>query len=264
MVCISNFENQIHKQSLTDCVDVLEIAESDFDSKFVPNEIYQIVQEPIVLGEIGQQEMTNVYDNKMVAAKAPGRIYYDSLRASAPYGKCPLCSIRDADTLDHYLPKALYPVYAVTPMNLFPACTPCNKGKLISFPKSNEDQTLHPYYDNVNNVTWISARLHRTSPISFEYFVMPPANWTEVLKKRAISHFEAFELNDLFSSHANEELRGTKKQMTNLYNNNPNLLVDYLRESYKSRLDLGLNSWQAVMYNTLLNDDWFCSGGFLT
>ncbi len=261
--CISTVDNLTLKQNLTNCVNVLETAETDFENKFGQHQIYQIAQNLVVLAPIGKKEMKTVYDYRMV--KTPlGRVYYNQLMSAAQYGKCPLCSVREVDALDHYLPKSKYPVYSVTPINLVPACTPCNIGKRIDYPSTSEEQTLHPYYDNVENVSWIIATVLQTNPISFEYSVAVPNGWTQILKDRAKNHFESFHLNELFSTHANEELRGAKKQLEKLYNYDPNLMKAHLQECYNSRLELGVNSWQAVMYNTLLNDIWFCSGGVLT
>lgn len=261
--CISTVDNLTLKQNLTNCVNVLETAETDFENKFGQHQIYQIAQNLVVLAPIGKKEMKTVYDYRMV--KTPlGRVYYNQLMSAAQYGKCPLCSVREVDALDHYLPKSKYPVYSVTPINLVPACTPCNIGKRIDYPSTSEEQTLHPYYDNVENVSWIIATVLQNNPISFEYSVAVPNGWTQILKDRAKNHFESFHLNELFSTHANEELRGAKKQLEKLYNYDPNLMKAHLQECYNSRLELGVNSWQAVMYNTLLNDIWFCSGGVLT
>jgi hypothetical protein len=215
------------------------------------------------LGNIGKEEMKKVYDYRMVRSTMPGNKYYNQIMSSAKYGKCPLCSVRSVDTLDHYLPKSKFPLYAVTPINLIPACTPCNKGKLIDFPKNSEEQTLHPYYDDIENEFWIKAKVLQTSPIGFEFYADPPSNWPELLKKRVINHFTAFNINALFSDHAIEEYRGSKKQFISLYENHPDLLKKHLFDCYNSRLELGRNSWQAVMYNSLLNDEWFCKGGVL-
>lgn len=261
--CVSTVNDAILKQQYEDCADTIEIAEADFEAKFPNHQIYQIPQNLIVLGTIGKTQMKPVYDYRMVKPGMPGHKYYNQIKSAAPHDKCPLCSVRKVDTLDHYLPKSKYPVFAVTPINLIPACTPCNKGKHIDYPKSNIDQTLHPYYDNVENESWIKANVLQTNPISFEYYVDCPNAWSQILKDRSINHFNSFNLNELFSSHASEELRGAKRHLIKLYNDNPNLLHDHLAEAYDSRLELGLNSWQAVMYNALLNDVWFCTGGIL-
>jgi 5-methylcytosine-specific restriction endonuclease McrA len=261
--CISTVANATLKQQYEDCAGAIEIAETDFENKFPNHQIFQIVQNLVVHGNIGKDEMKPVYNYRMVKSGMPGNKYYNQIKSLSPYGKCPLCSVRGVDTLDHYLPKSKYPVFAVTPINLIPACTPCNKGKHIDFPATSAEQTLHPYYDNVEDESWIKANILQTSPISFEYYVDCPAYWSQVLKDRSKNHFDSFNLNELFSSHANDELRGAKKYLMKLYNHDPNILHDHLVDAYYSILELGINSWKAVMYNALKNDLWFCNGGVL-
>ena len=261
--CISTVNDVTLKANLNTCVDIIENAENDFDIRFPLNTIHEIVRNKVVNTPVGKKEMKTVYDYRMLKKEKPRKKYYDKILFSAPYGICPLCSVREVDTLDHYLPKSKYPIYAVTPINLIPSCFKCNKGKSIDYPNNSEEQTLNPYYDDIENVEWINAEVIQTSPISFRYFVNFPIIWTQVLKDRVLNHFESYHINDLFSSHANQEFRGLKKQLEALFNNNPTLLVSHLNESYNSRIELGINSWQALMYKALLNNVWFCSGGIL-
>ena len=258
--CTDTVHNTVNKANLENCSDTLIAAETEFEDKFPKYEIYQIAQQSVVHGIINADHMKVVYDYRLVQKV---RHYYDTIFNSAPYGKCPLCSVKDVETLDHYLPKMKFPSLAVTPINLIPACFRCNKGKSVDCPTSSENQTLHPYYDDVENEPWIKASILRTSPLSFQYFVSPPIGWSQVLMARAQIHFDAFHLNELFSGHANQELRGSKKQLITLFNKDPELLRGHLKEGFESRLELGINSWQAVLYSTLLNDDWFCGGGVL-
>jgi 5-methylcytosine-specific restriction endonuclease McrA len=228
---ISTVENVILKEELTKCIDVLELGESDFEDKFDKNEIHKIPQQLSIFGNIGKNEMKKVYDYRMVRSIMPGYKYYSQIKLSAKYGKCPLCSVRIVDTLDHYLPKSKYPIYAVTPINLIPSCTPCNKGKQIDYPKNSKEQTLHPYFDDVENDSWIKAKVLKTNPISFEYFLDCPSNWSKILEDRVHNHFISYNINELFSSHANEEFIGSKKQFIKLYNMSPELLKAQLSSS---------------------------------
>jgi hypothetical protein len=261
--CISTVNNLLEKSDLQSCIGDLTNAETFFDERFKSYEIYQIQPSDNINEKVGKGEMKIVYNYRMATTGMPGNVYYNKLKSSAAYGKCPLCSVRDVDTLDHYLPKSKFPIYAVTPVNLIPACFKCNKEKKIDFPTSPEEQTLHPYYDTIDNDHWLRAKLLHSNPISFEYCVQPSEDWSLVLKNRTINHFKAFSLNELFSSHASQELRGTKKQLEKLYNKSKELLIDHLYDSYESRLVFGINSWQAVFYHTLLKDEWFTNGGVL-
>lgn len=261
--CVSTVADKILKQQYLACVQVIQDAEDDFESKFSPCQIYKIPQSSVLIAPIGTKEMKPVYNYRMVKTDMPGYKHYNKIKSSAPYGKCPLCSVRGVDTLDHYLPKSKYPIFSVTPINLIPACTPCNIGKRVEFPTSSETQTLHPYYDNVENESWVKAEIMYSDPMSFRYFVDCPNDWSQLKADRCKNHFVSFGLDELYSAHANEELRAIKKQLRMLYNNSIETLNQHLEEAYISRLELGINSWQAVMYFTLFNDVWFNNGGVL-
>ncbi|MBU1222965.1 MAG: hypothetical protein KKA22_07385 [Gammaproteobacteria bacterium] len=62
---------------------------------------------------------------------------------------CPACGeLGRPNTLDHYLPKRLYPQFCVTPANLFPMCDAC---QLAKGEKVGDARTprffIHPYFD---------------------------------------------------------------------------------------------------------------------
>jgi 5-methylcytosine-specific restriction endonuclease McrA len=62
---------------------------------------------------------------------------------------CPACGEPGSpNTLDHYLPKASYPHFCITPANLFPMCDACQKAK---GEKTGDAHTprffIHPYFD---------------------------------------------------------------------------------------------------------------------
>jgi hypothetical protein len=260
-ICISKVKNKTLKVNLAKCSKTIVEKSNDYETHFVKNEIFIIPQDMTVLDSIGKEEMIKVYKNGMLPKNMPGRIYYDQIRGSALDGNCPLCSIRPVSTVDHYLAKALYPVFAVTPINLIPACGDCNGDKKARFPKTNIDQTLHPYFDNVNNENWIKASVLKTSPVSVYFYPDPPTHWDDVLKQRAIYHFESFDLNGVFSSNANRRLQGTIKTLKNQYDIHPDVLKSHLLDAYESNLCLGVNSFEVVLFYTLLNDDWFTTIG---
>ncbi|HTM67350.1 MAG TPA: hypothetical protein VL093_13565 [Flavipsychrobacter sp.] len=260
--CVNDIAEGDKKQSFIDCYDVLADAEAFFNGKVISQEVYQIETAKSILGSIGKEEMVWLYEYKMVQRN--GRDYYDYIRASAPFGKCPLCSVREVETLDHYLPKTQFPALAITPINLVPSCSPCNTGKKIKYPRTTAEQTLHPYYDDIEKDNWLSAHLIKTDPIGFHFFVNAPEAWDHVKADRVKNHFESYGLDELFSAKANEELRGSQSYHQALFNHSSELLKFHLEESGKSRaLNLGVNSWQAVMYKTLASDEWFLSEGVL-
>jgi hypothetical protein len=61
--------------------------------------------------------------------------------------------------------------------NLIPSCGDCNKAKLRSQPTSGEEQTLHPYFDDVD-ATWLKAKVIEADPPSLRFFPEAPATWS--------------------------------------------------------------------------------------
>ncbi|WLQ16259.1 hypothetical protein O5O45_10060 [Hahella aquimaris] len=62
---------------------------------------------------------------------------------------CPACGEPGRpNTLDHYLPKAAFPHFCITPLNLFPMCDACQAQKGA---KTGDDISprffIHPYFD---------------------------------------------------------------------------------------------------------------------
>ncbi|MEJ8819395.1 HNH endonuclease [Lacibacter sp. H407] len=262
--CIDNVNDANFKLELTKSLNTIELAEKDFDEKKLKNETYLIARNTFVNATVNATELKKIYSDRMVNKTNKGRNYYDQILVSAPSGRCPLCNQRIATTLDHYLPKSEYPMLSVCPLNLIPACSDCNKGKLINFPTTNDEETLHPYYDNIENVEWLKCNVIQIKPIIFNYYVDPPAGWSGLLKSRVIGHFKSFKLNPLYTTHALEEFENIKYQLEKLYNSGGAILLkEHLKDCYDSRYAINKNSWQTAFYFAILNNINFCDGHFI-
>lgn len=262
--CIDNLQDEGLKQELILSANQFTAAETDFFNKTGTNTLFQIPQNIYISDTIGSSTLKKIYTDRMVNKKNKGRKYYDAIFISAPKGRCPFCNVKSVRTLDHYLPKSKYPILSITPNNLVPSCSDCNKDKLVDSPTNSEEETLHPYFDDIENSDWLKAKIITLKPIKFEYYISPPEDWTELLKSRLRNHFSAYLLNDLYSIHAIEEFENIKQQLTNLYKMvGGNQLKEHILESYKSRYSMNKNSWQTAFYDCLLNDMDFCKGKFM-
>lgn len=218
-----------------------------------------------LLNDVSTGEMRSVYENGMVAKTSPGRDVYDRLIDAAPQGLCPLCGHRLATTLDHHLPKADFPALAVAPSNLVPACIDCNKMKSSRHPSTPEDETLHPYFDDVEDDLWLAARIQRTSPPTISFYVDPPQFWTPQLGVRVKNHFKTFDLNHLYSTYAANHLSGLQPLLADrLRTSGPGGVQRYLLEEGRSHRGSRPNGWLGVMLSALGHDQWFCTQGLLT
>lgn len=118
---------------------------------------------------------------------------------------------------DHHLPKAYYPVLAVTPLNLVPSCKDCNKAKLASLPTNANEETLHPYFDDIDSDRWLFASVQTTAPASLKFFVDPPDHWDVVLAARMHLHFETLGLGDLYAAQGADELLNIRHQLRTIH-----------------------------------------------
>lgn len=260
--CISLVRNPNLKARLTACKDLITEAAAEFNNKVTTGEVHTIIRESLVNGNLTSKELENIY-SRMLMKDSPCRKLYDKLLSAPAYGTCPLCSHRLVTTIDHYLPKALYPRLAVVPINLIPACTDCNRKKLSTYPKSPEEETLHPYYDNIENETWLKARVLHSFPTVIQYEVYPPSKWDALLAGRVKYHFESLELNKFYSTLAAVELSHINFRLNSILETSGAQGVHkYLLEAEETRSHDNLNSWQTAMYHATAEDRWFCSGGF--
>jgi hypothetical protein len=207
--------------------------------------------------------MEAVYTQRMAKKAAPGRDAYDELFNSAPNGKCPLCGHRTVSTLDHHLPKAHYPVLAVVPLNLVPACGDCNKAKLAALPTSANHETLHPYYDNIEGDRWLVAEVVVGTPAALRFRVQPPANWSAVLADRVALHFRTLGLGTLYSAEGADELLNIRGQLETIHAAGGAALVETeLRERSASCRRARLNGWRTAAFEAFADSAWFCDVGF--
>ena len=216
-----------------------------------------------VTQNVTKEELEDLYTKQMVPQSKPARKIYDELRSSAPYNKCPFCGFGQVNTLDHYLPKAKYPLYSVFPENLIPSCSVCNHGKSTSSAQSKEEQCLHTYFEELFffQDQWIFAKLEEEK---VEYYVDPPNCWDKISVKRATKHFEEFGLAERYSIEAGEELANIKDIVPRLFEDNFQAIKEYLIECANSSYSRHPNSWKTSLYQALAQSDWYCKGGYNT
>lgn len=262
--CISRVRNPGLAARLAAATDSVAAASEEFDKAARRGMLHQVAAHSVVAPDVTAEEMGRVYTKRMAEANSPGRVIYDDIFAASPQGRCPLCTQRSVTTLDHHLPKASFPALAVTPLNLVPACSDCNKAKLASAPTRAEEVGLHPYYDDLGDETWLHARVVERRPAAVRFRVVAPAAWDAVLTARVSHHFRSLSLAALFASEAAEELVNIRQQLRALSAADP---VSGVRQELGRRADscavARANGWRAATYRAWRDSDWFCGGGFL-
>jgi len=209
-----------------------------------------------VLGELSKSSMIGLYDQYLRNHGKPElRAIYDAIRNAAE-DECPYCAglSSDVDTLDHYLPKSVYPRFAILPPNLVPACSTCNRIMQASSSEEPGKQFLHPYsdVDKFFNEQWLFAEFSLTSK-EINFFVNTPELWSDTDKQRVRYHFEKLKLADRLRKRAVREIEGGLRQFEKAKVRNPALSISEAIEDVFScwiNIDF-LNQWKRVAYMAL-------------
>ncbi|MCG8053948.1 MAG: HNH endonuclease [Candidatus Thiodiazotropha endolucinida] len=244
----------------------------EYDEKGAAGDLFTILplaahkpaENPIVFSDLTKHDLVKLYEYYMRNKAKPGRSAYDKILLSADE-KCPFCGgIGRPRNLDHYLPKAYFPQFSITPSNLIPACRDCNMdAKGTSFASTAHEQILHPYLDDnfFFEDQWVYARVIPGDPCSLEFYASPPTKWHTISRQRAERHFHVFDLPIRYGIQAAEELSTVVDQRRGyLRGHSSDEFREYLLSFTES--SLFANHWKKVMYQALANDSWFCEEEF--
>ena len=249
--CVESYTDPEKKKRLMACKHLVEV-DSESYQKLVPSQIdrFTISELP---EDVSSAEMKKVYDEKFARAETVGRTYYDAIMAQAERGICPICGVRLASTLDHYLPKAKVPTLSVTPSNLIPACRDCNMDKKTDMILVPDTTPVHLYYDRLPEGPWLHVRIGNNLEIT--YYVSCPDNWDKSLRGRVEGHLDVYQLHGLYSAHATTEIEDKKRMWKKLIDLGMEQdVIDDICEMRSSAEANDLNSWKSALYRGLEKD----------
>lgn len=209
-----------------------------------------------VNGVLTKEDMSKVYDSKFVKAQSIRNKYYDQLISLATTGKCPICGIGQASTLDHYLAKTIYPTYAVTPYNLVPVCRDCNCNKHDT-PIEPDCAPLHPYYDDIDSYLWLKARIDNIQGVLVaEFFVNDEMMEINLrLFQRLKKHMQLYKLDDAYAIQASTEIsENTSFWKKKLIEWGETKFISYLHDCLISKEAFQRNTWNAALLRALIDN----------
>ncbi len=257
--CTANMQNP-RKNRIIQAKDTIVEKTRQYDDLANSGELYTIPKHDMVGSSANKDDMEALYTQKFVPKSEPNRDIYDKLFLLAPYGICPFCQQNPVKNLDHFLPKAKYVTYTVTPYNLVPCCSDCNKDKADSAFDSYEKQPFHPYYDDFDDFVWMKAELIEKEPVSFQFYADPPETFSLEKRNRIRHSFskDGFGLNDIYRLHASELYRTCFHRIKILFEKGgKDLAVERLRENIEDEQAIAKNSWKAAMYQAMIDSKWY-------
>lgn len=181
-------------------------------------------------------------------------------------GRCPLCGHGPAATLDHYLPCGTFPEFAVLPVNLVPACWPCNTRKGETYAANGTALYLHAYLDAVSATEqFLFADVDVDEREIVVSYRVDPATVPEHLRDRVVSHFERLQLARTFQGEAVAEIGERRLAMEQeLARGGADALRDHLDQAARSVIDFrGVNHWRSALLLGMLASDAVLAGAFV-
>lgn len=204
-----------------------------------------------------KKRLKNLYTDKMLVLKEI-RPFYGKILTSSRV--CPYCGARQTTTVDHFLSKNNYPNYSVTPLNLLPCCSDCNKNK------SDNDEDIsslsevffHPYEESLGDFKWLKASVIVKDKILYFKYYVSKEELDEEIYIRLCNQFSMLKLADYYNESANILFSRTKHYYKDLYNKSrgEDELIKHLKEELKkySNFEFSTNYFMYVYYETLIKN----------
>ena len=257
---IATFGETANETRISDRSALLEAAEQSFDLLAVNEQLGDFRQHNPAVETALRTAVKWAYKNRLLRGSARG--YYNRLREASRLGRCPLCLVRDASELDHYLPKRKFPELSIVPINLVPICDECNGTKLEYVGASSDDQLLHSYYDEFATRPWLTCVVKETPGAPLLFSVEPDASWEPDHLARVQFHFDKLGLGTLYSDEAAVEFTGIRSYLDGLLRTGgPSEVASYLEEMAQSLSAEPALIWKRVAYLGWATSEWFCEGG---
>lgn len=254
LACANSIRDTEKKERIEKASEYIAKKSNEYDSLAESHHLFQLDKHNMVDGLVSADEMKQLYDDKFVNHKSVRSKYYDKIMILTN-GVCPVCELGQVGNLDHYMPKSLYPTYALTPYNLIPICRDCNFKKKNDTFSSYEKAPIHPYYDETDDEIWLKAELNIVENGLVASYFVNQENIDDAFAKKCISHMIIF---DLYNKYAIEAAREISENML-MWRKGINRwgedgIKDFINDIIESLECTQKNSWKVALYRALLEN----------
>lgn len=171
---------------------------------------------------------------------------------------CQLCDIDSPATLDHYLPKDIYPEYSIFSKNLVPCCYVCNNKRGSNWINNGKRTTLNMYFDDLPENIFLVSKIRINNDIPIVDFEIKDEKLNKKESELIKNHFSTLELHNRYKIQANTILSEIKSEIRRrkLYEFDRTQLKEILKEVACSKRDVfGINNWKASIYDAVIESD---------
>lgn len=179
----------------------------------------------------------------------------DNLRRQHGLLVCPCCGEDGAPgTLDHYLPKTIFPEFSVVLLNLTPMCIDCQLVKDVKYLTDDENKAFfHPYFDDISCLLIDLTILPDFNAPSFEIAVVD--GLSDELSGLATSHIEKINFEERFETFCEGKyLHLLKIVADERVQIQPTPIGTLVRVFLRQENEKGFNAWGAIFYSSIIQN----------
>lgn len=255
-------DDSIEKKELLSIEKPMEDCYINYKQHFDSNNL-----ENLNAARVGQQHkdtLLGLYSSNVAIVKNFRKRYF-AQNPQTYNNLCPYCTLSEANTTEHILPKEKYPEYAVDTLNLIPACSGCNskKGDSVIDAISGKRTTINYYTDTLPQEQYLYMDFEvSNNNIKATYRLENYANKIDEEMYSLIErHFAKFDLLNRFNIKAIQEIG----ELINLYvvegiSNEAEYNTFAAKQIRKINMDkpqLGYNHWKVILYQSAATSDVF-------
>jgi len=226
-----------------------------FDTAHDDDNYDDILQNYPILSTQAKEDFLSLYDFN----KKQIQDLHDAVLTEDGYENpfCPLCEVNIAGTMDHYLPKSQYQLFAVHPKNLIPCCSICNGHKSSGqITKDGKRVFWNAYLDNPPIQNYIVCYVYLDgSGLPKAKFMLQQNGIEDDLYNRIEATIKDAHILETYEKAANKKIIEITKKVKSRFSSN----IGTIEESLSTVLNLaveaidGTDFWQMSLYNALGN-----------
>lgn len=254
--CSESFRDKTKRENYQKSAIFIATESDSYDKLAIKQSLYKIKPHNKVNSILTASDMEKLYSDKFAKHASVRPKYYDKIMVSSA-GRCPICGVGVVSNLDHYLAKSIYPTYAVTPTNLIPICRDCNYNKSDTKIDSITSAPFHPYYDSIDNIEWLVAKLQvANGQIVAQYSVNEEIElYNADLYNRLCNHFDVYKLNKVYGVQSSAEIADNYRQWKDNYNTwGKKYFLRFLEQQLNSCEIYQKNTWKTALLRAFLNN----------
>jgi len=171
---------------------------------------------------------------------------------------CPMCGSEMTGSLDHFLPRDIFPEFSVMLANLVPACSHCNSSaKKSTYKGTYPESFIHPYFETLAaSPIWLIEVVRPLVAVTFKPRVLPSVPRSD--SKRVAFHLKNI-LGNQFHLWAANRWATLPQVIRNAVGvsgtvSTVQVQSELTKQLAQANATTGLNSWLSAFFRGLQSD----------